>query len=240
MPLTGTARRAPIEQTDVTAHIVLNEIAQGVTLSGSGFRAKHAYPERVVKEAIVNAILHRDYRLNRDIFVRVFDDRIEVESPGVFPGNITPASIGRTGSKARNPLLAQNLREFPVPPNIDAGEGVKMMFTEMDAAALYPPQYGLNTDVAVETVTLTLLNEERPAAWVQVSDWIDRNGPIAGVDTLESSRKPRNWLTQRLRVALPAASRQQARYAKPQKRSAEPDSLSNAVDNESENPQKSL
>ena len=53
MPLTGTARRAPIEQTDVTAHIVLNEIAQGVTLSGSGFRAKHAYPERVVKEATI-------------------------------------------------------------------------------------------------------------------------------------------------------------------------------------------
>ena len=123
-----------------------------------------------------------------------------------------------------------------------------MMFTEMDAAALYPPQYSLNTEVAVETVTLSLLNEERPAAWVQVSDWIDRNGPIAnrhlreiaGVDTLESSRMLRNWVGQRLLVALPAASRQQARYAKPQKRSAEPDSLSNTVDNESENPQKSL
>lgn len=123
-----------------------------------------------------------------------------------------------------------------------------MMFTEMDAAALYPPQYSLNTEVAVETVTLTLLNEERPAAWGQVSDWIDRNGPIAnrnlreiaGVDTLESSRMLRNWVAQRLLVALPAASRQQARYAKRQKRSAEPDSLSNAVDNESENPQNSL
>jgi hypothetical protein len=45
----------------------------------------------------------------------------------------------------------------------------------------------------------------------------------------------RNWVAQRLLVALPAASRQQARYAKPQKRSAEPDSLSSAVDNESEN-----
>ena len=243
-----TVRGPLIEQIDATVALVLNEIAQGVTLSGSGFRAKHAYPERVVKEAIVNAILHRDYRLNRDIFVRIFDDRIEVESPGVFPGNITPASIGRTGSKARNPLLAHNLREFPVPPNIDAGEGVKMMFTEMDAAALYPPQYSVNTEVAVETVTLTLLNEERPAAWVQVSDWIDRNGPIAnrhlrdiaGVDTLEASRMLRNWVAQRLLVALPAASRQQARYAKPQKPPIEPDSLSNAVDNESGNSKKSL
>jgi ATP-dependent DNA helicase RecG len=77
----------------------------------------------VVKEAIVNAAIHRDYRLNRDIFIRIFDDRIEVESPGTFPGNMTPENVGHMSSKARNPLIAQNLREFPVVPNIDAGEG---------------------------------------------------------------------------------------------------------------------
>ena len=96
-------------------------------MSGGGFRAKHAYQERVVKEAVVNAILHRDYRLNRDIFVRIFDDRIEVESPGVFPATL-PRHHWRAPER-RNPLLAKNLREFPLPPNIDAGEGVKMMFT---------------------------------------------------------------------------------------------------------------
>ena len=52
--------------------------------------------------------------------MRIFDDRIEVESPGVLPGNITPANIAKAGSKARNPLIASNLREFPVAPNIDA------------------------------------------------------------------------------------------------------------------------
>ncbi len=123
------AIRGPlIEQIDAAVSTVLDELAHSLTLSGSGFKTKHLYPERVVKEAIVNAVIHRDYRLNRDIFIRVFDDRIEVESPGVFPGNITPANIDKAGSKARNPLIAQNLREFPVAPNIDAGEGVKMMF----------------------------------------------------------------------------------------------------------------
>jgi len=240
-----TVRGPLIEQIDKTVTLVLSEIAQGVTLSGSGFKAKHAYPERVVKEAIVNAIVHRDYRLNRDIFVRIFDDRIEVESPGVFPGNITPATIYKAGSKPRNPLIVQNLREFPVAPNIDAGEGVKMMFSEMDAASLYPPQYSLNAEAAVQTVMLTLLNAERPAAWAQVSHWIDRNGPIAnrhlreitGVDTLEASRMLRNWVAQRLLIALPAASRQQATYAKPQKPVAGDDSLSNAINNESEKPE---
>ena len=148
---------ALIEQIDIAVRMVLDELAQGLTLSGSGFKTKHVYPERVVKEAIVNAVIHRDYRLNRDIFIRILDDRIEVESPGVFPGHITEANIARAGTKARNPLLAQNLREFAVAPNIDAGEGVKMMFAEMAAAKLYPPQYRENTDAAVESLTVALL-----------------------------------------------------------------------------------
>jgi hypothetical protein len=106
--------------------------------------------------------IHRDYRLNRDIFVRIFDDRVEVESPGLLPGTITPATIARAGSKARNPLIAVNLREFPDPPNIDAGEGVPMMFAEMAQAELYPPQYRQTTDAAIESVTVTLFNLKRP------------------------------------------------------------------------------
>lgn len=147
-----TVRGPLIDQIDVTVNLVMDILADGVVHSGSGFKTLHAYPARVVKEAIVNAIIHRDYRLNRDIFIRIFDDRIEVESPGVFPGNITPSNIARMGTRARNPLLSANLREFPVAPNIDAGEGVKMMFSEMAQAELYPPQYRQSTDVALSLI----------------------------------------------------------------------------------------
>lgn len=235
-----TIRGPLIEQIDAAVKAVLNELAQGLILSGSGFKTKHLYPERVVKEAIVNAVIHRDYRLNRDIFIRLFDDRIEVESPGVFPGNITPANVGKVGSKARNLLVAQNLREFPAPPNIDAGEGVKMMFAEMAQAKLYPPQYRQNTETAVESVTVTLLNLERPTVWDQVSHWIDGNGSIAnrqlreitGLDTLEASRMLRTWVAQGVLITLPSASRQQTRYTKPMRSAEQADSLSNAPDNE--------
>ena len=42
-----------------------------------------------------------------------------------LPGNLTPATIDKTGSMPRNSLLARHLREFPNPPNVDAGEGVR-------------------------------------------------------------------------------------------------------------------
>jgi ATP-dependent DNA helicase RecG len=217
-----TIRGPLIEQIDKAARAVLEELAQGLTLASSGFKTRHKYPERVVTEAIVNAVIHRDYRLNRDIIIRIFDDRITVESPGVLPGNITPSNIARARSKARNPLLAQNLREFPVPPNIDDGEGVRMMFNEMAAARLYPPQYRQFTETAVDGVAVTLLNEDRPPAWVEVSDWIDRNGPIAnadlcqiaGVDTLKASKMLRGWVSKGLLVSLPNRSRSNTAYLK--------------------------
>ena len=228
-----TIRGPLIEQIDLAVREVLDELAQGLTLASSGFKTRHKYPERVVKEAIVNAVIHRDYRLNRDIVVRIFDDRITVESPGALPGTITPANIERARSKARNPLVAQNLREFPVPPNIDDGEGVRMMFGEMSAAHLYPPQYRQTLDTAVEGVAVTLLNEERPPAWVQVSDWIDRNGPIANadvcriatVDTLRASKMLKGWVDRALLERLPGRARSNAAYRKPTSADEQPSLL---------------
>jgi ATP-dependent DNA helicase RecG len=218
-----TVRGSLIDQIDATVNLVMDVLADGVVHSGSGFKTLHAYPERVVKEAIVNAIIHRDYRLNRDIFIRIFDDRIEVESPGMFPGNITPSNIARMGSRARNPLLSANLREFPVAPNIDAGEGVKMMFSEMAQAALYPPQYRQNTDVAVESVTVSLFNAKRPSAWDEVSDWLDRHGSITNadvvqiskLDTLKASKLLTSWRDQGLLDPVPGRGKRNMAYSKP-------------------------
>jgi ATP-dependent DNA helicase RecG len=219
-----TIRGPLIDLIDRAVSVVMDELAQGVAHSGSGFKARHVYPERVVKEAIVNAVLHRDYRLNRDIVVRVFDDHIEVESPGLLPKGITPATIRQAGSKARNDLIAATLRDFPQPPNLDAGEGVKMMFSEMERAKLYPPQYRENPDAAVESLTVLLLNHERPTAWDEVSDWLDRQGSIAnadvvriaGVDTLRASKLLTAWREQGLLVALPGRAKRNMAYAKPQ------------------------
>ena len=240
-----TIRGPLIGQIDDAVKAVLRELQNGLTLASSGFKAAHVYPERAVKEAIVNAVVHRDYRLNRDIFVRIFDDRIEVENPGTFLGNITAGNISRTGSKARNPLIVQNLREFPAAPNIDAGEGVKMMFAEMAAAKLYPPRYSQNTDAAVEIVTVTLLNLARPSTWDQVSDWIDRKGPIAnvqlreisGLDTLAASKQLKLWVAQGVLVALPGTSLKHMRYTLPDLLDLSPEAglLSLGSDNKNRN-----
>ena len=233
-----------VEQIAKAQAYVLERLALALTMEGSGFKTRYRFPERVIKEAITNAVLHRDYRLNRDIHIRIFDDRVEIESPGRLPGNLTPATIDKAGSVPRNSLLARHLREFPNPPNVDAGEGVPMMFAQMAQANLYEPLYREQLDAAVPTLLVTLLNEVRPALWEQVDDWIDRNGPIAnsklreisGLDTLAASKQLRQWVNQGVLVALPAASRQQASYTKPELAGQEDltRSLSFGLDNELE------
>ena len=212
----------PVQIAQASAY-VLDELAAGLTLADSGFKTVHRYPERVIKEAITNAVIHRDYRLNRDIQIRIFDNRIEIESPGLFPGTITPSNVAKAGSFARNPLIARNLREFPEPPNVDAGEGVRMMFAEMRAANLYPPFYGENRDAAQPSVVVSLLNEERPPIWEQVSDWMDRHGPlansdlcqIAGVDTLKASKMLKRWVEQGVLLRDDSAGKRHTVYRKP-------------------------
>lgn len=234
-----TIRGPLIDQIDATVRLVLEELAQGLTLSRSGFKTRHAYPERVVKEAIVNAVIHRDYRLNRDIFIRIFDNRIEIESPGTFPGSINETNIATAGSKPRNGLIAGNLREFPEPPNIDAGEGVRMMFAEMSAARLYPPRYRQNLETAVESVTVTLLNHERPSIWDEVGEWLDHHGSIANadlcrianVDTLKASRMLREWVEEGVLAPMPGRGKRNMLYIKPQHGEEGLGLLSNMFDN---------
>lgn len=223
-----------------TLDYVKNEIASGFRMAASGFETVHLYPERVIKEAITNAVLHRDYRYPKDILIRIFDNRIELESPGEFPANITPSSIATARSAPRNISLVNGVREFPNPPNADAGEGVPMMYATMRAQGLYPPQYAVNRDAALPSVTVALLNERRPAVWEQVSDWIDRHGEIANrdlrqiaeVETLEATRMLRGWVERGLLLMDESHGKRGTVY---RKAAPKPENdlglFSNAVDN---------
>ncbi len=210
---------------------VIRELAKGVQVGPLGFEIVQQYPVRVITEAITNAVIHRDYRLPVDIQIRIFSDRIEMESPGLFAGPVTAGNIGRIGPHSRNPLIVQHLREFPDPPNLDAGEGVKMMRGTMYDAGLYPPIYSTRPRIEPEAVRVYLFNENRPSVWEQVSDFVDKHGSVANRevrqlmetdDTLSASQQLREWVDLGLLVvANPWAGKRIRRYRKPDGESGE-------------------
>lgn len=114
------------------------EIIETIQKLGSNGLEKIKYPHETLHEIITNAILHRDYSLATDVQIRIFDNRIEIESPGRLPGHVTTANILDTQS-ARNPTIVRLINKFPNPPNQDVGEGLNTAFSAMEALRLKPP-----------------------------------------------------------------------------------------------------
>lgn len=102
------------------------EIIETIKKVGSGFETIE-YPEETLHEIITNAVLHRDYSIATDIQIRIFDNRVEVESPGKLPGHVTVANI-LTSQAARNPKIVRLINKFPGAPNKDVGEGLNTAF----------------------------------------------------------------------------------------------------------------
>jgi ATP-dependent DNA helicase RecG len=96
------------------------------------------YPPETLHEILANAVLHRDYSVKDDIHIRIFDDRVEVQSPGRLPANITPKNILEERF-ARNGAIVRILNKFPNPPNKDVGEGLNTAFVKMEESGLKPP-----------------------------------------------------------------------------------------------------
>lgn len=97
-----------------------------------------AYPIEAIHEIITNAVIHRDYSITDDIHIRIFDDRVEVLSPGTLPGHVTAENI-LSERFARNPGLVRLINKFPNPPNKDVGEGLNTAFESMRQLKLKPP-----------------------------------------------------------------------------------------------------
>jgi ATP-dependent DNA helicase RecG len=105
-------------------------LVEGIRVLGPNGMEEVKYPEVTLHEIITNAVLHRDYSIADDVHVRVFDNRIEVESPGRLPAHITPLNILEERF-SRNGSIVRWINRFPDPPNKDVGEGLRTAFAAM-------------------------------------------------------------------------------------------------------------
>jgi ATP-dependent DNA helicase RecG len=100
-----------LSQMDQALAFVTRNTRQGIRITGRAEREMiPEYPEDAVREAIVNAVCHRDYGAVGTVQVRIYDDRLEVWNPGTLPPELSIESLSREHpSRPRNPRLAQAL-----------------------------------------------------------------------------------------------------------------------------------
>lgn len=116
----------------------IDELLSDTLYKVDGDYKKCKYPTIAIKEILVNAIIHRDYSLSDDIHIIIYDNRIEVKSPGKLPGFVTINNI-YDERYSRNPNIVRMLHKLPDPPNHDIGEGLNTVKNELLQVGLVPP-----------------------------------------------------------------------------------------------------
>lgn len=137
MPLTITGS---VEDLITNSIIKINNYIEGVSYMDGDKTVHLTYPSEALKEILVNAVIHRDYSLNDDIHVKIYDNRIEIQSPGRLPGYMTVENLYQDRF-SRNPNIVRMLHNLPNPVNHDIGEGLDTAKNELKRAGLIAPKF---------------------------------------------------------------------------------------------------
>ncbi|MDA2922012.1 helix-turn-helix domain-containing protein [Patescibacteria group bacterium AH-259-L07] len=98
-----------IDQVDEAEKFVLSHIKKAAKIVMFKREEVWEYPPDALREAIVNAVCHRDYSIHGNIKIAILDDRIEISNPGRLPESLTPSLLKRKhDSILRNPSIANN------------------------------------------------------------------------------------------------------------------------------------
>lgn len=168
----------PLAVEDAIKAVMRNLRTRSVEV-GSTMVDEPEIPEIALREAIVNAVMHRDYSpqvQGRQVQIDVYPDRVEVNSPGGLWSDRTLDNIDENRSVSRNPSLANLLSNLPTPSGSmrvaeNQGSGIQRMRKGMERYGLPQPQF--DARIGEFTVTLYRFGILNP----EVSQWLASVAP---------------------------------------------------------------
>jgi len=198
------------------------KIIESVRIRTSEGLANVTYPETAIHEVVTNGVLHRDYSIADDVHIKIFDNRVEVLSPGTLPGHVTSENI-LNERFARNASIVRLINKFPNPPNKDVGEGLNTAFQAMREMKLKDPVITQEGGY----VRVSLRHESLATPEEIILDYLRRHDEIANREAREicyigSENKMKRILQQmvakELIESVPERTRYNAAYRLPRKR----------------------
>ena len=139
---------------------IADDLPKGFLLQDNEIQAESiGLPSKVLREAIVNAFIHRTYRVNQPIQIIRYGNRIEIKNPGF---SLKPEEqLGEPGSRNRNPFIAAIFHETNLAET--KGTGIRTMRKLMEQANMVPPTFESDHSANLFTTRLLLhhfLSEE--------------------------------------------------------------------------------
>ncbi len=126
------------EQFQQAYSFVVKRLSKAFTIDGPQRKETLEIPEVAIREALLNAIVHRNYHIQAPTKVSIYEDRIEIFSPGGFPGPLDPANLRAGITHMRNPALCKVFREAGYVEKL--GSGLIAIFEAYEARELETPQ----------------------------------------------------------------------------------------------------
>lgn len=155
-----------VQLVDESISFILKHTKRYQVVMGSRRVVWPEYPEEVLREALLNALAHRDYgRRGTTADVTVWDDRIEIRSPGGLPGPITLENI-RIEHYSRNRRIMRALKLLGLVE--EYGEGIDRMYEFMDARLMEPPVIVASPDSVTVTLRNRFLVSVEEQAWLSM------------------------------------------------------------------------
>lgn len=203
--LDDTRVEGPIPRQLIEARQVIFDLlpARRALTDSGRFERVPLIPEDAWLEGLVNAVVHRSYNISGDhIRVDIFDDRIEIESPGRFPGLVDTRNPRDMTRFARNPRIARVCADLHFGQEL--GEGIRRIFEEMSLAGLTDPDYTQTSG----SVRLTLssqavdreLEQRLPKGARDILRIIRNAGRVSTGDVVDATGESRPLVLRHLRA----------------------------------------
>ncbi|MDI6791967.1 MAG: helix-turn-helix domain-containing protein [bacterium] len=202
------------DQVEEAMKFFKRNVRRGAKIKGLYREERYEYPEIAIREAIINAVVHRDYSMpGSDIKFAIFDDRIEITSPGVLPIGISLEDLGTGSSEIRNRVMAKIFRDIGLIE--EWGRGIRIMREKMKDWGLKLPLFKEEGNY----FKVIFFGEEKSnripeEESVKILEFIQREGKIENKDVQEILGVHRNTALNKLRAIVASGKIEQRKNGK--------------------------
>jgi len=132
------------KQAEISFKLITSWLLRDYQLSKTKLKGKLPIPQEALREAIINSLIHRKYSIPGAIKIAIYDDRLEIFSPGCFPGLVDINNLGDGTTYLRNPTIARIAHKMGLVEKL--GSGIRLIFDSCKKMRLKKPIYSEEGD----------------------------------------------------------------------------------------------
>ena len=173
----------------------------------TGYRFEKVYrkrqtliPEKALREAIVNALIHRKYSIPGAIKIAIYDSRCEIFNLGSFPGVVDVTNLGDGTTYLRNPVIAKIARKMGLAEKM--GSGIRLIFDSIKKAKLRKPEYHEEGDFVKIIFFFEPDSNPSMSSEETILNLIKMKGELTIKDVVNHLKVSRNTATRKLNLLL--------------------------------------